>query len=139
MGKREKKREEPAPWLAAACQVLKGTLAATVLAVGALFLWSALISAGAVPDRLMERGIPACCVLGAFLGGLLAIRGHRKRALLLGLGAGGGLFLLLLTGGLVWFQQTAPSGIAMSVLPACLCGGALAGILGRERKKKRKR
>ena len=39
MGKREKKREEPAPWLAAACQVLKGTLAATVLAVGALFTY----------------------------------------------------------------------------------------------------
>ena len=92
-----------------------------------------------VGEHLGKKAEDALLACAAVLGGLLAIRGHRKRALLLGIGAGGGLFLLLLTGGLVWFQQTAPSGIAMSVLPACLCGGALAGILGRERKKKRKR
>ena len=80
------------------------------------------------------------CVLGALAGGLSAARRPGSRGLLTGLGVGLVLFLLLLTAGLLAYEDASLERGGAAVLCACLCGGGLAGLIGGRRpKKKRKR
>ena len=115
-------------------QMLLGGAAAVLAAVLALLVCSLLISTGAVPERFMERAVLAACVLGALIGGLLAVRRIGRSTLLVGAGVGAILFLLLLLAG----TASISNGGGMMLL-SCLCGGAMAGILGSRPKKKRKR
>jgi len=49
------------------------------------------------------------------------------------------LFLLLLTAGLIVYQKTSVANGGTGILCACLCGGAIPGLLARKPKKKRRR
>ena len=79
------------------------------------------------------------CVLGALIGGLLAVRRIGRSTLLVGAGVGVILFLLLLLAGTLLFEEASISNGGGMMLLSCLCGGAMAGILGSRPKKKRKR
>ena len=85
-----------------------------------------------IRDRLTIVG----CVLGAFAGGLLAVRRCGSRALIVGLTTGGVLFLLLLTIGALCFETVSLEAGGIGLLCGSLCGGAAAGILGGGGKKK---
>ncbi len=138
--RREGKPEENGGlWITVMGQVLLGGGAAALTAVLALLICSLLISAGAVPERFMERAVLAACVLGALTGGLLAARRIGRSSLLVGTGVGAILFLLLLLAGMLLFEDISVSNGGGMMLLSCLCGGALAGILGSRPKKKRKR
>ena len=54
-------------------------------------------------------------------------------------GVGAILFLLLLLAGTLLFEEASISNGGGMMLLSCLCGGAMAGILGSRPKKKRKR
>ena len=87
----------------------------------------------------MERAVLAACVLGALAGGLLAVRRIGRSTLLVGAGVGAILFLLLLLAGTLLFEEASISNGGGMMILSCLCGGAMAGILGSRPKKKRKR
>ena len=62
-----------------------------------------------------------------------------RPALRVGPGGGAVLFLLLLTAGLLVYDGATVANGGLGILCACLCGGAIPGILGRKPRKKRRR
>ena len=139
MKKREKGREDGGGlWFNAVCEVLKGGVLAGVVTILALLLCSVLVSMGVIPVEAMEGTVLAVCVLGTLVGGIYAGR-RAGAARAAGRGGGAVLFLLLLTAGLLAYEGASVANGGVSVLCACLCGGAIPGILGRKPKKKRRR
>ena len=140
-GKRLEKRAEESggAWLAGMCELLKGGAAAALTALVGLAVCAFLVSGGIIPEGAMDRSVLAVCVLGGLVGGLLAVRGIGRSPLLVGAGVGGILFLLLLSAGALLFPSASVSNGGVGVLLSCLCGGAIAGILGARPRKKRKR
>ena len=141
MKKRENRRTEPGPdWISSMCALLKGGALAGVACILVLLAGAAAISMGVLRERWMPGAVLAACVLGALLGGLFAARGRGGHGLLSGLGVGLVLFLLLLTAGLLAFEDVSLEQGGAAILCACLCGGGLAGLVSRRKpKKKRKR
>ena len=140
MKKKERRPEESGnQWLNAMCEVLKGGVLAGVASILALLLCAVLVSAGVLPVNGMYGAVLACCVLGAMAGGTYAVRRVGGRTLLAGLGVGGVLFLLLLTAGLIAYEGASIANGGAGILCACLCGGAIPGLLARKPKKKRRR
>lgn len=139
--RRERKPEDTAGglWITVMCELLKGGLAAVLAALLTLLVCSLLVSSGAISERAMDRAVLAACVLGALAGGLLAVRRVGRSTLLVGAGVGAILFLLLLSVGSLLFESASISNGGILILLSCLCGGAMAGILGGRPRKKRKR
>ena len=98
-----------------------------------------------VMGQLLLGGAAAvlAAVLAGMLAGLatgvLAVRRIGRSTLLVGAGVGAILFLLLLLAGTLLFEEASISNGGGMMLLSCLCGGAMAGILGSRPKKKRKR
>lgn len=141
MKKRDRRQEEPvgSQWLNGMCEVLKGGVLAGVTAIAALLACAVLVSMGVVPVGAMEGSVLAVCVLGALIGGIYGVRRVGSHALLVGPGVGVVLFLLLLTAGFLVYDGASLDNGGAGSLCACLCGGAIPGILGRKPKKKRRR
>lgn len=141
MKKKERRPEElgGGEWLNAMCEVLKGGVLAGVTTILVLLICSVLVSMGAVPVNAMYAAALAACVTGALVGGTYAVRHVGRRSLLVGLGVGAVLFLLLLTAGLIVYRGASVANGGAGILCACLCGGAIPGLLARKPKKKRRR
>lgn len=124
-------------------RAMTGVLIGGVLALGVclafLFLCSVGISGGWLGEELMYQMTVVGCVVGGFLGGLLAVGRSGARALIVGLATGGVFFLLLLTAGLLLFEDMSLENGGMGLLCGALCGGAAAGILGAKPKKKKRK
>lgn len=118
-------------WMGVMAALLKGSVLALAVTLLVLFLCSAAVSAQWLSQSAAGRGVEAACVLGALAGGRLGVRKQRELSLALGLGTGGALFLLLLCGGVLLYESAPVTERMLSILLACLCGGAIAGILGR--------
>ena len=135
MKKKERRSEETgSQWLNMMCEVLKGGVAAGVVTILALLLCAVLVSVGVVPVNAMYG-----CVLGTLAGGTYAVQRIGNRSLLVGLSVGTVLFLLLLTAGLIAYEGATVANRGVGILCACLCGGAISGLLARKPKKKRRR
>ena len=140
MKKKERRPQEMgSQWLNAMCEVLKGGVLAGVVTILVLLICAVLVSVGLVPVEAMYGAVLAACALGAFAGGIYAVRHVEGRSLLAGLGVGAVLFLLLLTAGFIVYQGASVANGGAGILCACLCGGAIPGLLGRKPKKKRRR
>lgn len=125
-------------------RAMTGVLLGGVLALGVclvfLFVCSVGISGGWLEEELMYQMAVVGCVIGGFSGGVFSVRRCGARALIAGLAAGAVFFLLLLTAGLLIFENMSVEHGGLGLLSGALCGGAAAGILGtRPKKKKRKR
>lgn len=120
--------------------LLGGGVAAAV-AVLALLVCAAAITAGILSEKLELHAAVASCVIGSFCGGRMTCRRWGGRNLFAGLSAGAVLFLLLLTIGLIGTDTADISGTGIGILAASLCGGGAAGLLGQGRggRKKRRR
>ena len=137
MKKRDRRQEDPgSQWINAMCELLKGGVIAGVASILSLLLCAVLVSSGLLKEQWMEEAVLACCVLGALIGGLYGVRKIGRRTLLVGLGVGGILFLLLLTAGLLAYEDASVEQGGVEILCACLCGGGIAGILGGDGEKK---
>ena len=137
---REKRQEEAgSQWIETMCELLKGGVLAGVVTILALLACAVLVSSGLLRECWMVGSVLAVCVIGAFAGGTYAVQAIGGRALLVGLGVGLVLFLLLLTAGLLAFETASLEQGRIGICCACLCGGAISGMLGRKPKKKRKR
>lgn len=140
MKKRDKRQEEGgSAWLNATCEILKGGVLAGIVTIVSLLVCAILVSMGVLPVNAMEGAVLAVCVLGTLIGGVYAVGRSGGRSLLAGLGVGAVLFLLLLTAGLLVYEGASIANGGAGILCACLCGGAIPGILGRKPKKKRRR
>ena len=140
MKKRERSTEElGGQWLNAMCDVLVGGALAGGTAVLALLLCAVLVSAGVMPVGAMYGAVLAVCILGAVVGGAFAVRRVNGPSLPVGLGVGAVLFLLLLTAGSIACEGASIANGGAGILCACLCGGAIPGLLARKPKKKRRR
>ncbi len=140
-GKREGKRVEEKKGTGSTLPMALGKGSMTAVLAMAVFLLAGAgaVSAGILGQEMMGRWGFLSCVAGGLAGGWVAVRKERRWALPLGLGTGGILFLLLLLTGLVFYEGSPAAEGMLPVLCACLCGGGMAGILGRKNKKKRKR
>jgi putative membrane protein (TIGR04086 family) len=140
MKTREKRKEESGErWLAILSDLLKGGVLAGVVTVLVLLLCAWLMSAGVLREQWIEGIVLAACVLGAALGGSYAVYQVGRSPLPVGLGVGAVLFFLLATAGFLAIDGGSVGQNGAVTLCACLCGGAIAGFLGRKPKKKRKR
>ncbi len=140
MKKRDRHQEDPGrQWINTMCDLIKGGILAGVVAILALLLCAVLVSAGIMREQWMEGAVLAVCVLGSFAGGIYASGKIRRRTLLVGLGVGSVLFLLLLTAGLLAYDNASLEQGGAGILCACLCGGGIAGILSGASKKKSRR
>ena len=140
MKKRDKRQEEGgSAWLNATCEILKGGVLAGIVTIVSLLVCAILVSMGVLPVSAMEGAVLAVCVLGTLIGGVYAVGRSGGRSLLAGLGVGAVLFLLLLAAGLLVYEGASIANGGAGILCACLCGGAIPGILGRKPKKKRRR
>ncbi len=138
-----RKREQPqgAVWLNGMMDLLKGGALGACIALAALGVSACLIWLGLLGNSRGGSAVVAACLLGGFAGGLLAVRRGTLSALPGGLGAGAVLFLLLLSAGALAYDTLPALRSGGIVAGACLCGGGLAGVLGRNSgsKKRRKR
>lgn len=124
-----------------AVQMATGVALGGLLALGVelmILLLSALaVSNGVLKEDAAPQITAAACVIGCFCGGLLACARWKSRRLLGGLAVGAVCYLLILAVGLLMSDGIALNAQALIELAGCLCGGALAGMLGSRRKKKR--
>ena len=136
-GKRQE--EQGGGWTEWMRSLLKGSILALTMALVLLLACSAAVSGGWLNQGSMERAVVAVCVAGSLTGAAAAMRRHRDLALPLGIGTGAALFFLLLGLGTLLFEEAPTADRFPTILCACLCGGTMAGILGRKTKKKRRR
>ena len=139
--KKQGRRQEEAgnPWLNTVCEILKGGVLAGAVTIASLLICAILVSMGVLSVNAMSGAVMAVCVLGTMVGGGYAVHKSGSQSLLSGLGVGSMLFLLLLTAGLFAYQDASIANGGAGILCACLCGGAIPGILGRKPKKKHRR
>lgn len=136
---RKMEEDQGARMVRAMANVLLGGVAALACALVFLFACSVGISAGWLREGLMYQLAVVSCVVGGFIGSMLAVRRCGSRALLVGLITGSVFFLLLLTGGVLFYQKMSMEAGGIGLLCGALCGGAAAGILGSKPKKKKRK
>ena len=137
---RKMEEDQGARMVRAMANVLLGGVVALASCLLFLFLCSIGISGGWLQEGLMYQMAVVGCVIGGFIGSIFAVRRCGSRALIVGLITGAVFFLLLLTGGVLFYQKMSIETGGLGLLCGALCGGAAAGILGfKPRKKKRKK
>ena len=125
-----------------AVQMATGVALGGLLALGIelmiLLLGSLAVSNGILKEDAAPQLTAAACVLGCLIGGLLACSRWSARRLLAGLAVGAVCYLLILAVGLLMGEGFQPGPQALVELAGCLLGGAVAGVFGgRKGKKKR--
>lgn len=138
-GTRKREETQAMTWLGAMLDLLRGgalgmAVALAVLGIAAVLVWSGVLASGKG-----DSAVIAGCLLGGVVGGAFAVGRGKGPALPMGLGAGGVLFLLLLTAGVLLYDTLPTMRSGGVVACACLCGGGLAGVLRSKPKKKRRK
>lgn len=110
--------------------ILFGGVVAFLTCVLFMLLAAFGVSRGLLGAELKYQLTVVSCVLGGFLGGLVAVRRSRAKGVFVGVAVGGALFLIQLTLGLLLYQDISLEGGGAGLLCGALCGGAAAGILG---------
>ena len=136
---RKTEEDQGAKLVRAMTGVLLGGGLALVVCLVFLLICSVGISGGWVEEDLMYQLSVVGCVIGGFSGGIFAVRYSGARALIVGLASGAVLFLLILTAGVLLFEDMSREAGGLGLLSGALCGGAAAGILGTRPKKKKRR
>ncbi len=133
------KAERKNDWASNGLQLLKGGVVGCVLATGMLFLCALLVSKGIVQEPYMDGCTLLSCVMGAVVGGFVAVRSIATRQLPVGLGVGLVQSILLFLMGVLVFGGVSTEWNGLRIACACLCGGAIAGVLTRKPKKNKRR
>ena len=118
--------------------VMLGGLLALGVALMVLLLGAVAVSGGILKEDASAQVTAAACVIGCFVGGLLACTRCGSRRLPVGLAVGGVCCLLIIAVGLLMGDGLELGVQALIELAGCLCGGAIAGLL-RAGKAKKKR
>lgn len=138
-GTRKREETQGAAWLTVMLDLLRGGALGAVVALAVLGIAAVLVWAGLLASGRGDSAVIAGCLLGGLAGGAFAVGRTKRAALPVGLGAGGVLFLLLLTAGVLLYDAMPSLRSGGVVACACLCGGGLAGVLRSRPKKRRKK
>lgn len=119
--------------------IVIGTSVGALACIAFLFLFSFIIvRTNSLPGSLIEGMVIAICAIGAFLAGYVAVRIYKSKGMLYGMAAGLLLFLIILLcssiilkGGTITMMAFI-KGILMVLL------GAIGGIFGVNKRKRRK-
>ena len=107
---KKKEEEQSAKLIRCGMGLVLGGVAALAVCFVFLLVASAAISGGLAGEELMYQLTIVGCVLGAFAGGLLAVRRCGSRALIVGLTTGGVLFLKIIEiGRRMCYNRSKPS------------------------------
>ncbi len=109
---------------------------AAVLSVIVLFSFIIVKTESVNYYLLMPFGIAAACI-GAFLGGFISARISGSAGMLIGAVSGALMFILLLAAGAILGQL--PEAVSLLRLVLMVLSGAIGGVVGVNRKRKRKR
>ena len=125
-----------------AVQMVTAVAIGGLLALGVelmvLLLGAVAVSNGILKEDAAAQVTAAACVIGCLAGGFAACTRWKSKRLLAGLATGTVCYLLILAVGLLMGDGFRLGAQALIELAGCLCGGALAGMLGgRNRSKKR--
>ena len=115
--------------------LLLGGLLALGVELVVLLLGAAAISKGILQEDIATRITVVSCVLGCLVGGRFTCGRWKVRRLIAGLGTGAVCFLLILAVSMVMGNGAEPGGQGMIELAACLCGGGVAGLFWRKKRK----
>ena len=119
--------------------ILLGGVLAMAVCCALLFCAAAAISIGWLKESGMTQFIAVCCAVGTACGAFWAIQRCKSRVLIVGLLVSAVFFLLLLTMGVLVYQDMNMGQSAVAVLCGSVCGGTAMGLIsGRPKKKKRK-
>jgi putative membrane protein (TIGR04086 family) len=136
---RKTEEEQGTKVLYTIASVLLGSVLALVIAFVFLLICSILISGGWLKEGSMTPLTIGSCVIGSLFGGALAVKRCKTRTLVIGLCTGGAFFLILLTVSVFFYRNAAPDTGALGLLGGSLCGGALSGLMGGGKTKKKRR
>ena len=126
-------------WGGMAAAVVKGSVLALIITLGAALLCAVLVSGGMADLNGAVKMAPVLCVPGGAAGALVSGRGRHEWAVGTGIVTGLGLFIMLAALGCV-LCGTLPAGTsAPAVLAACVGSGGAVGLLGRGNKKRKRR
>lgn len=141
MGKKKGQGGEKAAlgWSAALLRIMVGGVIGAAVCGAGLLVCALLISGGAVGEGSMGGAVLACALAGGFGGGIAAVRGAGERRLVVGLSAGTAQFLILMTAGMLLYEDASFEHGGVGLLLMCCCGGALAGVAGRRGGRRRRR
>lgn len=117
--------------------ILLGILLGLIITVLLLLLCSILISSGGVRLEFARQLAIAACAIGIFTAGILSVRRCGKYSLPVGLAVGMGHFLILCLLAPLLAKDVTFGSNQLPLLFACICAGALAGLAGKKRKKRR--
>lgn len=120
----------------ATAALLLGGLLALGAALLLLVLGAAAISKGMLGKDMSVQITVIACMIGCLAGGRFSCRAFRTGRLLAGISTGAVCFILILAIGLL-SGNLEPGTQWFAELAACLCGGGVAGIPGKRRKKKK--
>lgn len=118
--------------------VALGGLLALGVELMVLLLGAAAVSNGILKEDAAPQVTAAACVLGCLIGGALACGRWKSRRLLAGLSTGAVCWLLILAVGLLMGDGFQLGLQALIELAGCLCGGAVAGMFGGKKGKKKR-
>ncbi len=136
-----KKSKETAPiqWTRRVSNLCLGAGIALVVCIAILLFISWGILAGWLPQDMDYQAMVTGCLLGCFIGGRYAVVRCGTRSLFIGLGVGVIFFLLLILMGILFYQEVSLENGGIGLLAGGLCGGTLAGIIGKINYKKAKK
>lgn len=119
--------------------ILLGGVLAMAVCCALLFCAAAAISVGWLKESGVTQFTAVCCAVGTACGAFWAIQRCKSRVLIVGLLVSAVFFLLLLTAGVLVYQNVNLGQGAIAVLCGSVCGGAAMGLVcGRPKKKRRK-
>lgn len=140
---REQKRDKPGKrgegWTEKIADLIRAQALGGVVACFVLGVSAVLVYGGIVSYTKADSMIVASCLLGSFVSGLLVGKTAKRPNVLLGLGAGGGLLLILFALGAILYDGMPDTASLWLVGGSCLCGGGLSGFFGRKQTKARRR
>jgi putative membrane protein (TIGR04086 family) len=100
-------------------------------------VFSAFVASGKAPESLMPYLTALTGLLGAILAAVVAVRLHRSRVMLVGLGAGALMFVLTFVFSLFSGGSLSQRSMTLVLLVAFLMGGIVGSFLSLKRKRRK--
>lgn len=121
-----------------AIKIFQGVFIALIVMFLLLFMSAFILSAGILDTSMMHSLAIISCSIGIFVGALLSVRRCGQRSIPVGIGVGVVCFLILLIFAPVCSIKIQFGTNQFLLLFLCLCSGALAGIVGKKKRKRRR-
>lgn len=118
--------------------LLKGVFVALVALLILVFIAAVAISNGLLKQDSMTGIVLVCTLLSSLFGGIYTLSSVKKQFFLLGVAVGLILFVVLLFLGLCFYQNVSVLHGGSEILLASLCGGAMAKLFSKQKKKSSK-